>query len=72
MSGMKGDEFKSIRQKLGLSRREFGRALGFRGSSETAYRMIKRLEDGHDPINIDTAGMARALALPHSNTGEKS
>lgn len=60
---MKGDEFRLIRKKLGLSRREFGRALGFAGRPENVYRSIKRLEDDHDPINIDTAGLARALLL---------
>lgn len=68
---MKGEELKAIRQKLGLSRREFGRALGFKGSPQTAYRMIARLENNRDPINIDTAGLARALLL-YPNTERRA
>lgn len=47
---MTGPELKSIRQKLGLSVVEFGRALGYQGQRQTVDVTVRRYELGSRPI----------------------
>lgn len=58
---MNGDEFLSIRQRLGFSRKAYGRALGFAGTGKTIFKKITALEDGREAIGDRTASIARAL-----------
>jgi transcriptional regulator with XRE-family HTH domain len=43
---MDGQQFKQIRQELGLSASALGRALGYQGSDANVARTIYRLESG--------------------------
>ena len=43
---MTGPELKAIRQKLGLSVVEFGRALGYQGQRQTVDVTVRRYELG--------------------------
>jgi DNA-binding transcriptional regulator YiaG len=43
---MTSEEFRTIRENLGLSTERFGRALGYQGSYGTAARHIRRFESG--------------------------
>jgi len=43
---MTREEFRTIREDLGLSTERFGRALGYQGSYGTAARHIRRFESG--------------------------
>lgn len=47
---MTSDEFKSIRERLGMDRNEFARALGYAGSERTNFSLIKRIENGKRPV----------------------
>jgi transcriptional regulator with XRE-family HTH domain len=43
---MTGEEFRRIREDLGLSTEKFGRALGYHGAYGIAARHIRRFESG--------------------------
>ena len=43
---MTGEEFRRIREDLGLSTEKFGRALGYQGTYGIAARHIRRFESG--------------------------
>jgi transcriptional regulator with XRE-family HTH domain len=43
---MTREDFKKIRETLGLSTERFGRALGYQGTYGTAARHIRRFESG--------------------------
>ena len=43
---MTGEEFRRIREDLGLSTEKFGRALGYQGAYGVAARHIRRFESG--------------------------
>lgn len=47
---MTGHELKAIRRALGLSTREFGAALGYRGNDNTRAVAIRLYESGARPI----------------------
>lgn len=47
---MTGDEFRSIRQGLGLSLRKMGKALGYESNANTMSVQIRRYESGNRPI----------------------
>lgn len=59
---MTAEEFSDIRRALGLSRREFGRALGFKGKPQNVWRMIRRMEDGTEDVGQRVQDAARAMA----------
>jgi transcriptional regulator with XRE-family HTH domain len=80
---MDGQEFKQIRQKLGLSAAALGRALGYQGSDANVARTIYRLESGRQipcPVKqlllmFDAFGVPRAwvgkTARHQHNVGPK-
>lgn len=43
---MTGDELRAIRRALGLSLKDFGRALGYTGSPNTISVQVRRYEAG--------------------------
>jgi transcriptional regulator with XRE-family HTH domain len=43
---MTGEEFRRIREDLGLSTEKFGRALGYQGTYGIAARHVRRFESG--------------------------
>jgi transcriptional regulator with XRE-family HTH domain len=43
---MTGEEFRRIREDLGLSTEKFGRAIGYQGTYGIAARHIRRFESG--------------------------
>jgi transcriptional regulator with XRE-family HTH domain len=47
---MTGEEFRRIREDLGLSTEKFGRGLGYHGTYGIAARHIRRFESGARPI----------------------
>jgi hypothetical protein len=47
---MTREDFRKIRETLGLSTERFGRSLGYRGAYGTAARHIRRFESGARPI----------------------
>ena len=65
---MEGQQFKQIRQNLGLSAAALGRALGYQGSDANIARTIYRLESGrqiprpvvHLLLMFDAFGVPRA------------
>ena len=65
---MEGQQFKQIRQTLGLSAAALGRALGYQGSDANIARTIYRLESGrqiprpvvHLLLMFDAFGVPRA------------
>lgn len=61
---MDAEEFSRIRLQLGMSRKEYGRALGFAGTGKTIFKKIMAIEYGYETIGPVTAEMARALAQP--------
>jgi hypothetical protein len=70
---MTGEEFRRIREDLGLSTEKFGRALGYQGTYGIAARHIRRFESGANPSALDreacryvwTPWRPRRLALGH-------
>ncbi len=54
-------DFKLIRLRLGMSRIEFARALGYKGSDENNATLIKRIEHGKREIVASRA--IKALEL---------
>ena len=60
-------EFKQIRQALGLSTTEMGRALGYEGADNTVSVQIRRYESGARPIKpwiARLAEMYRRFGVP--------
>lgn len=53
---MTGPEFRAIRQALGLTLMEFGRALGYRGQNQAIA--MSKMEAGASEITIRTARLA--------------
>lgn len=47
---MTGDELRTIRKRLGMSRVAFGRALGYRGNANTVNVAIAVYERGDRPL----------------------
>lgn len=47
---MQGKDFKAIRKSLGLSVKEFGRALGYAGTENTISVQVRRYELNSRPI----------------------
>jgi transcriptional regulator with XRE-family HTH domain len=47
---VRGNELKAIRQRLGLSTTELGRAFGYEGSDNTVSVTIRRYESDQRPI----------------------
>jgi hypothetical protein len=61
---MTGPELMAVRRRLGMSRVEFGRWLGYRGSARNVYNDIRRYETGKRPIpfELDERDVDKALA----------
>lgn len=65
MSGaMRGSDLMAIRHKLGMSQKEFGRALGFAGKANNIKKTVDRMEQDVDGIGERTAQIARAMLTP--------
>lgn len=60
---------RSIRQELGLSTVAFGRALGYRGNTNTVQLQIRRFERDRDTIPPWAARVARGLTNPARKSG---
>lgn len=61
---MSGAELQRIRHSLGMSLKQFGRALGFSGKANNIRKTVDRMEQDVDNIGERTAEIARALLLP--------
>lgn len=59
---MTGKELKAIRRDLGLSTREFGAALGYRGKPNTLAVSIRQYESGAREIPPWIARLATMFA----------
>lgn len=56
---MDGNEFKAIRERLGLSKNQFAQELGYTGSSHNNTTLIDRYETGRGrPIPLYIARLA--------------
>lgn len=60
---MTPQDFKQIRETLGLSQRELANELGW---GPTAYRKIQRMESGEDEINAAMAGCMVMMQIDHA------
>jgi transcriptional regulator with XRE-family HTH domain len=47
---MNGQELRSIRRSLGLTVRELGYAIGYRGNQNTVGTQIRQMQGGKKPI----------------------
>lgn len=50
---MTGAELKAIRQELGLSVVEFGRAIGWTGRRRTIQTNLRKIEGGKRPVDAE-------------------
>lgn len=68
---MKPQEFKNIRQKMGLERLEFARLLGYTGSDRNNVTRIKQYEGGAGgrQIPLYIARLVWLLAAHQRRTG---
>lgn len=62
---MTGEDFRAIRQRLGLSLVQWGRALGYAGNRNTLQVAVSRYEDG----TRDIPPWIERLALMYSRHG---
>lgn len=60
---MTADEMKEIRNRLGLSTTQMGRAVGYDGSSDTASMSIRRYESKGETSRKIPNYMARLLRM---------
>lgn len=58
---MTGEEFRSIRKKLGLTLNQWGHALGYQGNRNTVQVAVRRYEDGTRDIPPWIARLATML-----------
>lgn len=58
---MTGDEMRDVRACLGLSRVQFGNAIGYGGNYNTVDTTVKRYESGRNPIPPWIATRVRAM-----------
>jgi transcriptional regulator with XRE-family HTH domain len=49
-------QFKAIRKRLGLSQEGIAREI------DRSFVTVNRMEQGHTPVDVETAGRLRALA----------
>jgi transcriptional regulator with XRE-family HTH domain len=66
---MTGPELRTIRQALGLSVAEFGRALGYRGARNTLSVHVRAMEEGRRPVTQRAA--LEALELKRAALAKK-
>ena len=66
---MRPSEFCCIREKLGLSRRQFADILGYSGDSQQIYKTMKRYEMGKRPIPPMLARLVWLLACYNHRAG---
>lgn len=60
---MTGAQFRSIRHKLGLSAKAFGRAIGYAGNDNTTSVVVRRYESNGRPIPPWIARLAYMYGL---------
>ena len=58
---MNGLEFREIRKRLKLSKDEFARQLGYRGTRRNNYALMLRYENGSKQIPLTVASLAWLL-----------
>jgi transcriptional regulator with XRE-family HTH domain len=63
---MTGAELRSIRQSLGLTLSQFGKALGYSGNKNTLSVQIRRFESGARVIPPWIALTAKSLGASYS------
>jgi transcriptional regulator with XRE-family HTH domain len=68
---MRGQDFKNIRQKMGLERIEFARLIGFTGSDRNDLTRIRQYERGHNgrQIPLYIARLVWLLSAHQRRTG---
>jgi hypothetical protein len=66
---MTGAELRSIRQSLGLTLSEMGKALGYRGNRNTLSVQIRRFESGARLIPDEKASKASDLKMASGDMG---
>lgn len=66
---MTADEFRSIRERCGMTRVAFARALGYKGSDNNNHNLIKRIENGHREVMplVAIKAIELAQAVPQTD-----
>ena len=60
---MTGDELRAIRQQLGLTQWNMGRAFGYQGERRNVSTQIRQMESGKRPVPPLTARLAEMFKL---------
>lgn len=61
---MTKEELGAARNYLGMTRKQFGRAIGFTGRANNIYRQVERMENGAADIGPNVEAKVRLLLRP--------